>query len=242
MLHIKNLHASIDGIEILNGIDLVIPKGEVHAIMGPNGSGKSTLAKVISGDERYKTTGEILFDTEDISDLAPEDRAQRGLFLGFQHPVEIPGVYLVELMRAAKNARLKYLDEDPVDAIVFHMDLSEKLADLNLNPSWVGRGVNEGFSGGERKRSEILQMAVLEPKLAVLDEIDSGLDVDSLKEVSKAIESMRSPDRSILLITHYARILDQVKPDKVHIMKDGKIVRSGGPELAKEIEENGYEN
>lgn len=242
MLKINKLFASVEGKEILKGIDLEIPAGEVHVIMGPNGSGKSTLSRVLMGDTKYKVKGEILLDDENIVELPAEERSWRGLFLAFQSPVEVPGVYLMEFLRAARNAKLKFLGENPVDGLGFQNELTKKIDELGLEKTWLARSVNEGFSGGEKKRSELLQLAMLEPKIAILDEIDSGLDVDGLREAGETINKLRTKDRSFLLITHYARLLNYVKPDRVHIMKDGKIVQSGGMELAEEIEKDGYGN
>jgi len=242
MLSIKKLYSSIDGKDILKGINLEVPNGEVHIIMGANGSGKSTLARVLSGDDRYQVKGEIQFDNEKINELSAEERAWRGLFVSFQNPVEVPGVYLMEFLKAAKNAQLKYEGENPVEVMEFHEDLAKKIDQLGLDQAWLGRSLNVGFSGGEKKRSEILQLAILEPKIAILDEIDSGLDVDGVKEVAATINTMRSPHRSFVLITHYARLLQYIHPDKVHVMEKGKIVKSGGFELVERIEKDGYGN
>jgi len=242
MLEIKNLKASIDGKSILNGIDLSVSAGEVHAIMGPNGSGKSTLAQVIAGHSDYEVTdGSVSFLGEDLLQLEPEERARLGFFLGFQYPVEIPGVNNAYLLKAALNAKRKFQGETEIDAFEFLKLAKEKMKLLDMDTSFLNRGVNEGFSGGEKKRNEILQMAVLEPKLAMLDETDSGLDIDALKSVAKGINALRSDDRAIVLITHYQRLLDYVQPDFVHVLSGGRIVRSGDKSLALELEEKGYD-
>ncbi len=241
MLQIKNLHATVEGEEILRGIDLEIKPGEVHAIMGPNGSGKSTLSKVLAGNEGYEVTaGEILFEGKDLMELEPEDRAREGIFLGFQYPTEIPGVSNTYFLKAAVNAIRKYRGQDELDAMEFLKLVKERAKLLKLEDQLLNRPVNEGFSGGEKKRNEIFQMAVLEPKLAVLDEIDSGLDIDALKVVSDGVNAMRSADRGFLLITHYQRLLNYIQPDYVHVLVNGKIVKSGGKELAEELEKSGY--
>jgi len=241
MLEIKNLHARVEDKEILKGVSLTVNKGEVHAVMGPNGSGKSTLASVLAGRDSYEvTSGEVLFAGKDLLDLDPEERAGEGLFLAFQYPVEIPGVSNSYFLRAAVNAIRKYREEPEMDAISFLKFMREKMAALHLDPALINRAVNEGFSGGEKKRNEIFQMAVLEPKLGVLDETDSGLDIDALKIVADGVNSLRSPERSFLVITHYQRLLNYIVPDFVHVLVEGRIVRSGGKELALELEEKGY--
>jgi Fe-S cluster assembly ATP-binding protein len=240
-LSISNLRVSIADQEIIRGLSLAVPKGEVHAIMGPNGSGKSTLAKVLAGHPDYKVTaGEVLMDGENILELAPDERARKGLFLAFQYPSEIPGVTIANFLRAAVQARLPEGEE--LEATDYYARLYEKMDLLEMDRSFTSRSVNEGFSGGEKKRNEILQLAMLEPRYAVLDETDSGLDIDALKVVSHGVNSMRGPDRGILVITHYQRLLDYIVPDHVHVMVQGRIVRSGGKELALELEEKGYES
>jgi Fe-S cluster assembly ATP-binding protein len=242
MLEIKNLQASVGGNEILRGLSLEVNAGEVHAIMGPNGSGKSTLAQVIAGNEAYEVTGgSISYQNEDLFELEPEERARRGVFLGFQYPVEIPGVNNAYLLKAALNAKRRYEGLDEIDAFEFLKLAKEKMALLDMDPKFLNRGVNEGFSGGEKKRNEILQMAVLEPRLAILDETDSGLDIDALRSVAEGVNALRHPDRAIILVTHYQRLLDYVEPDFVHVLSDGRIVRSGGKSLALELEEKGYD-
>lgn len=242
MLTIKNLHARIDDKEILKGINLSIKAGEVHAIMGPNGSGKSTLANVLVGRDGYEVTkGSVEYEGKDLLELAPEERAWAGIFLAFQYPVEIPGVNNVYLLKAAVNAIRKNRGEQELDAVEFLALIKEKMKLVKMNEDLLSRSVNEGFSGGEKKRNEIFQMAVLEPKLAILDETDSGLDIDALKIVSEGVNSLRNEERSIILVTHYQRILDYIKPDYVHVLSDGKIIKSGGPELALELEEKGYD-
>jgi Fe-S cluster assembly ATP-binding protein len=245
LLEIKSLHATIPGtppVEILKGISLTINPGEVHAIMGPNGSGKSTLSKVASGHPDYAVTGgDILFRGESLLELSPDARARKGLFMGFQYPVEIPGVSNAEFLRIAANVRRKERGEEELDPFDFQELLDAKMALLDMDARYRDRGVNEGFSGGEKKRNEILQMAVLDPALAILDETDSGLDVDALKVVSKGINALRRPDNAVLLITHYQRLLDYVRPDFVHILSGGKILKSGDKSLALEVEARGYD-
>lgn len=242
MLKIENLHASIGDKEILKGINLTVGKGEVHAIMGPNGSGKSTLSSVLVGHPSYEVTeGSVTFEGEDILELEPEERAHRGLFLSFQYPVEIPGVSMVNFMRAALNERRKAAGLDPLPAADFLKLMKQKRELVELDNKLASRSVNEGFSGGEKKRNEIFQMAMLEPKLAILDETDSGLDIDALRIVAKGVNELRSPENSTIVITHYQRLLDYIRPDFVHVLYKGRIVRSGGPELALELEERGYD-
>ena len=242
MLEIHDLHASVGGVEILKGFNLQVNPGEVHAIMGPNGSGKSTLANVLAGNLLYEVTaGKVLFEGHELLTLKPEDRARLGLFLAFQHPVEIPGVRFDQFLRAGYNGILKSNGDEEIDVLKFDRLLTSKLDVVNMDPSLTKRSVNQGFSGGEKKRNEILQMAILRPKLAILDEPDSGLDVDALREVAQGINSLRSPDKSLILVTHYQRILNYVVPDVVHVFLDGRIFRSGGKDLALEVEQNGYE-
>jgi Fe-S cluster assembly ATP-binding protein len=241
MLKIKNLHASVDGNEILRGIDLEIGAGEVHAIMGPNGSGKSTLARVLAGHEAYQVTaGQVLFDGRDLLEMDPEDRAREGVFMAFQYPVEIPGVGNTYFLKAALNAVRKHRGLPDMDAIEFLKMVRGKMKLVQMDEGLLNRPVNEGFSGGEKKRNEIFHMAVLEPRLAVLDETDSGLDIDALRIVADGVNTLRQADRSFLLITHYQRLLDYIVPDFVHVLVDGRIVRSGGKELALELEAQGY--
>lgn len=243
MLSIKNLHTSIDNTPILKGINLSINKGEVHVIMGPNGSGKSTLAKVLAGHPTYKIdSGEMHFNQFDLQSMEPEERARAGLFLSFQYPIEIPGVSNVNFLKSAVNATRSAQNKTPLDAIDFLTFVREKAALVKMDESFLYRPVNEGFSGGEKKRNEILQMAVLEPQLAILDEIDSGLDIDSLKIVAEGINAMRSPDRAILLVTHYQRLLNYIEPDFIHVLVNGQIVKSGDKQLAHDLEAEGYEN
>ncbi len=242
MLEIKNLHARIGDTEILRGLSLSVNAGEVHAIMGPNGSGKSTLAQVVAGHQDYVVTrGEVTYKGEDLLELDPEIRARKGIFLGFQYPVEIAGVNNAYLLKAAVNARRLHEGLGEVDAFEFLKIAREKMAILGMDPKFLNRGVNEGFSGGEKKRNEILQMAMLEPSLAILDETDSGLDIDALQAVAKGVNALRGPDRAIVLVTHYQRLLDYIEPDHVHVLSEGRIVRSGDKSLALELEEKGYE-
>jgi Fe-S cluster assembly ATP-binding protein len=241
MLEIKNLHVEVDGKEILHGIDLSLAAGEVHAVMGPNGSGKSTLAYVLAGRDGYQVTkGEILFQGKNLAEMAPEERAREGVFLGFQYPVEIPGVSGLSFLKAAVNEVRKHRGIKELDAMEFLKFVRAKLKMLEMGDDLLKRPINVGFSGGEKKRVEVLQMAVLEPRLAIMDETDSGLDIDALKIVSSGINALRGLDRSMLVITHYQRLLGYVVPDKVHILSGGRIVRSGGKELALELEEKGY--
>lgn len=241
LLEIHDLHATVNGQEILKGIDLVINAGEVHSIMGPNGSGKSTLAQVLARREIYEVTkGEVLFKGKDLLAMKPEEAACEGLFMAFQYPVEVPGISNPYFLRAALNAQRKYRGEDPLDAIDFLPLLKEKMRLLEMDERFQSRSVNEGFSGGEKKRNEIVQMAVLEPRLALLDETDSGLDIDALRIVSQGINAMRSADRAVVLVTHYQRLLDYIVPDFVHVLAGGRIVKSGGPDLALALEREGY--
>ncbi|SVA35174.1 uncharacterized protein METZ01_LOCUS88028 [marine metagenome] len=241
MLKIKNLHATVDGKEILKGIDLAMGFGEVHAIMGPNGSGKSTLSYVLAGRDGYEVTkGEVLYNGKNLLQMKPEERAGEGVFLAFQYPVELPGVSSMNFLKAAVNAVRKYRGENELDAMDFLKFVRETTKMLNITDDMLKRAVNVGFSGGEKKRNEVLQMAVLKPTLSVLDETDSGLDVDALRIVGEGVTALRSPHRSMLVITHYQRLLDHIVPDEVHILADGKIVRSGGKELAVELEQKGY--
>src|SRR3984885_6124955 len=241
LLQIRNLHATVGGQEILKGIDLTVNAGEVHSIMGPNGSGKSTLAQVLARRQAYEVTaGEILFNGKDLLAMKPEEAACEGVFMAFQYPVEIPGIGNAYFLRSALNAIRKYRGLDELDAMDFLPMLRQKLKLLDMDDKLLNRSVNEAFSGGEKKRNEILQMAVLEPKLAILDETDSGLDIDALRIVAEGVNSMRSPDRAMLVVTHYQRLLDYMVPDKVHVLVNGRIARSGGPELALELEDKGY--
>ena len=241
MLKIDNLHASVAGKEILKGLTLHVAAGEVHAIMGPNGAGKSTLGNILAGRDGYEVTaGTIEFDGKPLLDLEPEERAAAGVFLAFQYPVEIPGVNNTYFLRAALNAQRKARGEAELDSMQFLKLVREKLAVLHLKDELLHRGLNEGFSGGEKKRNEIFQLAVLEPKLAILDETDSGLDIDALRTVAEGVNTLRAPDRAFVVITHYQRLLEYIRPDVVHVLADGRIVESGGPELALELEEHGY--
>ena len=242
MLEIENLHVSTGGTEILRGLSLKIDAGEVHAIMGPNGSGKSTLAQVIAGHEDYVVSaGTVTYKGMNLLELSPEERAREGIFLGFQYPVEIPGVNNAYLLKAAMNARRKHDGLPEIDAFEFLKLAKEKMVLLGMNPKFLNRGVNEGFSGGEKKRNEILQMAMLEPSLSILDETDSGLDIDALRAVAEGVNAQRDPERAIVLVTHYQRLLDYVEPDRVHVLSEGRIVRSGDKSLAVELEEKGYD-
>ncbi|WP_404361292.1 Fe-S cluster assembly ATPase SufC [Methylotuvimicrobium sp. KM1] len=241
MLNIENLHVSVGDKPILKGINLQVKPGEIHAIMGPNGSGKSTLSHVLSGKSGYTVTqGQVTYEGQDLTEMAPEIRAREGVFLAFQYPVEIPGVSNIYLLKAALNSIRKHQGLPEVDAMDFLTLIKEKVRLLEMDERFLYRAVNEGFSGGEKKRNEILQMAVLEPKLCILDETDSGLDIDALKVVAEGVNSIRSPERSFVMITHYQRLLDYIKPDFVHVLAHGQIVKSGGPELALELEEKGY--
>lgn len=241
MLKINNLHASVAGKDILKGVTLEVKPGEVHAIMGPNGAGKSTLGNILAGRDGYEITeGSVSFGDQDLLELEPEARAAAGVFLAFQYPVEIPGVNNTYFLRSALNAQRKARGESELDSMQFLKLVREKLAVLHLDDKLLHRGVNEGFSGGEKKRNEIFQLAVLEPKLAILDETDSGLDIDALKHVAEGVNALRSPERSFLVITHYQRLLDYIRPDVVHVLADGRIVETGGPELALELEQHGY--
>ena len=240
ILEIKDLHASVDGIEILKGLSLSVPKGEVHAIMGPNGSGKSTLAKVMAGHEDYEVgSGDVLLDGKSLLAMDVDKRSREGLFLAFQYPAEIPGVSNANFLRAARQARLP--DGEEIDAVAFYQEMYEKMAKLGMDKKFTGRSVNEGFSGGEKKRNEVLQMMMLEPKYAVMDETDSGLDIDALKIVAEGVNAMRSEERGFLVITHYQRLLEYIVPDHVHVLNEGRIIRSGPKELALELEEKGYD-
>jgi Fe-S cluster assembly ATP-binding protein len=241
MLEIRNLQVRAGGNEILRGINFSVGAGEVHAIMGPNGSGKSTLARVLAGHPEYEVTGgSVTYDGKDLLELAPEERARDGVFMAFQYPVEIPGVNNAYFLKAALNANRKHRGLPELDAMEFMSLVREKANILHIDPSLLNRPVNEGFSGGEKKRNEIFQMAVLEPRLAVLDETDSGLDIDALKAVAEGVNAMRSPDRAIIVVTHYQRLLNYIVPDFVHVLQDGRIARSGGKELALHLEEKGY--
>ncbi|WP_226609538.1 Fe-S cluster assembly ATPase SufC [Marinobacter nauticus] len=241
MLSIKNLHASVEGKEILKGINLEIKAGEVHAIMGPNGSGKSTLSQVLAGNDAFEVTeGEVTLNGDNLLDLETEERAREGIFLAFQYPVEIPGVSNLQFLRTAVNAMRKHKGQDEMNAAEFMKLAKEVSKQVDLDPAFLKRGVNEGFSGGEKKRNEIMQALLLQPKLAILDETDSGLDIDALKVVSDGVNALRSEDRAILMVTHYQRLLNHIVPDYVHVLAGGKIIKSGGRELALELEEKGY--
>jgi Fe-S cluster assembly ATP-binding protein len=242
VLEIRDLHATVDGKEILRGIDLSIQKGEIHAIMGPNGSGKSTLAKVLAGHPAYTVTqGEVLFEGRNLLELAPDERARGGVFLAFQYPVEVPGVSNAQFLRLAYNEKRKHFGEEELDPLEFKDLLAERAKIVEMDAALMSRSVNEGFSGGEKKRNEILQMAVLEPKLAVLDETDSGLDIDALRIVADGVNKLRTPENAVVLVTHYQRLLNYIVPDHVHVLYKGRIVRSGGKELALALEEKGYD-
>jgi Fe-S cluster assembly ATP-binding protein len=242
MLEIRNLHAGIDGTDILKGIDLTINKGEVHAIMGPNGSGKSTLAKVLAGHPQYQVTaGEVLYNGKNLLELAPHERALEGVFMAFQYPIEIPGVSNAQFLRLAYNEKQKHLGEEELDPLEFKDLLKERAKVVEMDASFMTRSVNEGFSGGEKKRNEILQMAVLQPKLAVLDETDSGLDIDALRVVAGGVNQLRTAENAIIVVTHYQRLLNYIVPDFVHVLANGRIAREGGKELALELEEKGYD-
>jgi len=242
LLEIKNLHANIEGKEILKGIDLKVNTGEVHAIMGPNGSGKSTLAQVLAGREEYEVTkGEVLYNGKNFLDLSPEDRAREGVFLAFQYPIEIPGVSNTNLLKTALNEIRKYNGQEELDTMEFLTQIKAKMKLVELDQSLLSRAVNEGFSGGEKKRNEIFQMAVLEPKLGILDETDSGLDIDALRIVANGVNKLKSKDKATIVVTHYQRLLNYIVPDFVHVLYKGKIVKSGGKELALELEEKGYD-
>ncbi len=242
MLEIRDLHATVEGKEILRGINLTINKGEIHAIMGPNGSGKSTLAKILAGHPAYVVTkGEVLFEGRNLLELAPDERAREGVFLAFQYPVEIPGVSNAQFLRLAYNEKRKHRNEEELDPLEFKDLLTERAKIVEMDAGLMSRSVNEGFSGGEKKRNEILQMAVLEPKLAVLDETDSGLDIDALRVVADGVNKLRTPENAVVLVTHYQRLLNYIVPDHVHVLYRGRIVRSGGKELAYELEEKGYD-
>jgi Fe-S cluster assembly ATP-binding protein len=242
MLEIKDLHVSINGKEILKGLDLTVKSGEVHAIMGPNGAGKSTLSNVLVGHPSYEVTkGSIIFNGKNLLDMKPEDRSHEGIFLSFQYPVEIPGVSMVNFMRTAVNERRKYLDEPQLSASEFLKMMREKRSLVGMDSKLMNRSVNEGFSGGEKKKNEIFQMAMLEPSLSILDETDSGLDIDALRIVAEGVNKLKGPQTSTIVITHYQRLLDYIKPDIVHVLYDGKIVKTAGPELALELEKKGYD-
>ena len=239
-LEIKDLHASVNGTEILKGLSLSVPKGQVHAIMGPNGSGKSTLAKVMAGHQDYEVgSGDVFLDGKSLLEMDVDERSREGLFLAFQYPAEIPGVSNANFLRAARQARLP--DGEEIDAVAFYQEMYDKMAKLGIDKKFTGRAVNEGFSGGEKKRNEVLQMMMLEPKYAVLDETDSGLDIDALKIVAQGVNAMRSEERGFLVITHYQRLLEHIVPDHVHVLNEGRIIRSGPKELALELEEKGYD-
>ncbi len=241
MLEIRNLHAKVEGREILHGINLTVNPGEVHAIMGPNGSGKSTLAKVLAGRDGYEVTeGEVLYEGRDLLAMLPEDRAREGIFLGFQYPVEIPGVSNMYFLKTALNSIRKHKGLEELDAMEFLALSKEKTKLVEMDESLINRAVNEGFSGGEKKKNEIFQMAILEPKLAILDETDSGLDIDALRIVAAGVNALRREDRAVILVTHYQRLLNHIVPDKVHVLVDGQIVKSGDKQLALELEEKGY--
>src|SRR5881409_1982320 len=242
MLEIRNLHAVIDGKEILRGINLTVKKGEVHAIMGPNGSGKSTLAKVLAGHPDYEVTvGEVLYEGRNLLEMSPDERAREGIFMAFQYPIEVPGVSNAQFLRLAYNEKQKHLGQEELDPLEFKDLLKEKAKIVEMDASFMTRSVNEGFSGGEKKRNEILQMAVLDPKLAVLDETDSGLDIDALRIVAGGVNALRRDDRAMIVITHYQRLLNYIIPDFIHVLFDGRVVKSGAKELAFELESKGYD-
>jgi Fe-S cluster assembly ATP-binding protein len=242
LLEVKDLHAGIDGKEILKGLNLQVNKGEVHAIMGPNGSGKSTLSKVLAGHPSYEViSGEVLYEGTNLLELDPDERAREGVFMAFQYPVEVPGVSNSQFLRLAYNEKMKHLGQEELDPLEFNDYLKEKAKVVDMDPQFFKRSVNEGFSGGEKKRNEILQMAVLEPKLAILDETDSGLDIDALRIVAEGVNKLRSDDNAIILVTHYQRLLNFIVPDVVHVLANGRIVKEGGKELALELEEKGYD-
>ena len=242
LLQVKDLHAGIDGKEILKGLNLEVNKGEVHAIMGPNGSGKSTLSKVLAGHPSYEVlSGTVTFEGKDLLELEPDERAREGVFMAFQYPVEVPGVSNSQFLRLAYNEKMKHTSGEELDPLEFNDYLKEKAKIVEMDPQFFKRSVNEGFSGGEKKRNEILQMAVLEPKLAILDETDSGLDIDALRIVAEGVNKLRSEDNAIILVTHYQRLLNYIQPDFVHVLAGGKIVKEGGKELALELEEKGYD-
>ena len=242
MLEIRNLHAGIDGKEILRGIDLTVNKGEIHAIMGPNGSGKSTLAKVLAGHPQYEVTaGEIFYEGRNLLEMSPDERAREGVFMAFQYPIEVPGVSNAQFLRLAYNEKRKHLGEEELDPLEFKDLLKERAKVVEMEASFMTRSVNEGFSGGEKKRNEILQMAVLQPKLAVLDETDSGLDIDALRVVANGVNQLLTPDNAIIVVTHYQRLLNYIVPHFVHVLANGRIVREGGKELALELESKGYD-
>jgi len=242
MLEIRNLHAGIDGKDILKGINLTVNKGEIHAIMGPNGSGKSTLAKVLAGHPQYEVTaGEVLYEGRNLLEMPPDERAREGVFMAFQYPIEVPGVSNAQFLRLAYNEKRKHLGEEELDPLEFKDFLKERAKVVEMEASFMTRSVNEGFSGGEKKRNEILQMAVLEPKLAVLDETDSGLDIDALRVVANGVNQLLTPDNAIIVVTHYQRLLNYIVPDFVHVLSSGLIVREGGKELALELESRGYD-
>lgn len=242
MLEIRKLYASIDGNEILKGINLKINRGEVHAIMGPNGSGKSTLAKVLAGHPQYEvTSGEVIYDGRNLLEMSPDERAREGVFMAFQYPIEVPGVSNAQFLRLAYNEKQKHRGEEELDPLEFKDLLKEKAKIVEMDASFMSRSVNEGFSGGEKKRNEILQMAVLDPQLAVLDETDSGLDIDALRIVAEGVNQLHSADKAVILVTHYQRLLNYIVPDFVHVLSNGRIVKEGGKELALELEEKGYD-
>jgi Fe-S cluster assembly ATP-binding protein len=242
LLEVKDLHAGIDGKEILKGLNLQVNKGEVHAIMGPNGSGKSTLSKVLAGHPSYEViSGEVLYEGKNLLELEPDERAREGVFMAFQYPVEVPGVSNSQFLRLAYNEKMKHLGQEELDPLEFNDYLKEKAKVVEMSPEFFKRSVNEGFSGGEKKRNEILQMAVLEPKRAILDETDSGLDIDALRIVAEGVNKLRSENNAIILVTHYQRLLNFIVPDMVHVLAGGKIVKEGGKELALELEEKGYD-